>query len=226
MLQGISCDFYPGTFTAIIGPNGCGKTTLLRLLLGSLSPSRGTVHASGGLRPAFVPYAAEPIFAFSVAEVVAMSGATATSVERCLEKVGLASLATNTFAELSAGQRQRVLLARGLAQLEAKRARTLLADEPTASLDPNQAQAALATLRAAANEGAIVVAVMHDLLLARFFASHALLLNQRGTVAAWGPVAEVLTAANLESLYGVAFSNAQIEGMAIPTMRLASQHHP
>ncbi len=236
VLRGVSAEFAAGALTAVVGPNGAGKSTLLRLLLGVLEPTGGACTLDGaptgglgaGARARRVAYIAQRPAAtgYTVRETVAMGrhalGTDDGAVARALTDAGVADLAGHATEALSAGQLQRVSLARALAQLagpegEAGGAagKVLLADEPAAALDPRHAIAALSLLRAEARRGVAVVVVLHDLTLAARFADRALVLGGDGTLAACGPAAEALAPARLEAVFGVAFARVAGPGGAV-----------
>jgi iron complex transport system ATP-binding protein len=220
--------------TAIIGPNGAGKSTLLRVLLGALAPRAGRVEldgrAVGGLRAreragrlALVPQATTPGVSYSVLQTVRLGrlafqepvGVAMGLAVTALERVGLAGRADDPLGILSAGQQQRVLLARGLAQLgvldsgapaSTDPGRYLLADEPVASMDPRHALDSLDILRDAARAGVGVMVVLHDFALAARCADDAVLLDAGGRVAAAGRAADVLTPAILQPVFGARFT--------------------
>ena len=218
-----------GELVALVGPNGAGKSTLLRSALGGEVRLGGSVGLcgrvfSGGARGggaaearwrarrlAWVPQAGSVRFGFSVAEVLAMGrhphadagrpvgrAAIASAVERC----GVGPLLRLPFVSLSGGQQRRVLLARALAQADG--GAVLLADEPTAGMDPGRADAAMRTLRAAADGGLAVVATLHDLTEAWRWADRVWLLAG-GRLLADAPPEEVLTDAGLRPVYRAGF---------------------
>ena len=166
-MESISFDVpFPG-LTALIGPNGGGKTTLLKLALGLLQPQQGRVEVFG-IRPhcacsriGYVPQhmALQPDFPLTVREAVGMGcGHKRSAEDAAMEKTGLTDLATRSFAELSGGQRQRVLIARALAGDPG----LLLLDEPTAAIDPAFAQQLRELIFDLANSLSVLV-VSHDL---------------------------------------------------------------
>ena len=233
VLRGLTCAFPPGVVTAVVGPNGAGKSTLLRLLLGTLRPGTGRALHDGrdvasyaprarAAGVAYIPQRSEVAFAFSVREVVALGryhagrGGSEGAVERALEAVGLADRAGDPCGTLSAGQQQRVTVARALAQVEGRRAGTrgqggsfptpaILADEPVSAMDPAHALRTLDLLAGLAAEGFAVVVVLHDLALALRSATRAVVIGPSGTVLADGPVTETLTATAVGAAYGAAF---------------------
>lgn len=229
VLRDVAVEFPAGALVAIVGPNGAGKSTLLRVLAGVAEPQTGTValavapslHAlpprQRAARVAFVAQRPEVAFAFSVREVVALglyatSPQTANATTAALAALDLTAFADAPFATLSAGQQQRVSLARAMAQLGLPSSshttlpKVLLADEPVASMDPRNALASMRLLRDAADRGNLVVCVLHDVSLVARWATHALLLTCDGRVAAFGPLHLVLTPANLQHLFGVRFT--------------------
>jgi iron complex transport system ATP-binding protein len=224
VVRGVSLTLKPGTVTAVLGPNGAGKSTLLRLLLGTLRPASGRVALGDREVTSIDPWERAAALAYigqlatlagpmTVRRVVELGrhavGSSAAAVERAMGKTGVAKLAGRPFDTLSAGQQQRVSLARVLAQLDnptpGPLGRTLLADEPVSAMDPRHAMEALAVFRSLATEGVAVAVVLHDLTLALRFADAALLMDEAGNQAAAGPAADVLRPEVLAPVYGVGF---------------------
>ncbi|MHA7849277.1 ABC transporter ATP-binding protein [Roseovarius sp.] len=244
---GLSLSVRPGDILCLLGPNGCGKTTLFRTLLGLLPPLAGDVMLAGqpitaqsrtdiARRIAYVPQAHAPPFPFEALEVVLM-GRTArlgafgqpgrqdrAIAQEAMERLGIGDLAHRDYSRLSGGQRQLVLIARALAQ----EAPLIVMDEPTASLDfGNQAQvlAQIALLvQAASAEGCGVILSTHD--PDQAFALEArVLLMKEGGMRAHGPAHEVLTASALGDVYGLPVSvetTTSGRKVCLPSLRGAS----
>jgi ABC-type Mn2+/Zn2+ transport system ATPase subunit len=205
-IEGVSFAVDAGQRVALLGPNGGGKTTLLRVLLGELRPMRGQVEVRG--RAATVPQTERSRLDFPVSALdVALMGALPRlpwwkrpgHAERAaalsaLERVGLASLAYETFGDLSGGQRQRVLIARGLVQ----DAQLLLLDEPFSGLDVPAAKGLETLIAELAADGRGIVIATHDLAQARRWDA-VLCLNKRQI--AFGRPDEVLDREVLEATY-------------------------
>ncbi|WP_053080373.1 ABC transporter ATP-binding protein [Methylobacterium variabile] len=218
--RGLSVQLAAGEALALLGPNGGGKTTLLKTLLGLLPPRAGAVLVEGrplaGLTAreraqamAYVPQATVSAFAFTARAVVLMgrtsrsgllsapSRADHAAAEGALARMGIAHLAERPVTRLSGGERQLVLVARALAQ----EPRIVVLDEPTASLDfGNQGRVMAEILRLRA-DGLGLLFTTHDPNQAARYADRALLLRGGRPLAA-GPVTEIMDAATLGRLYG------------------------
>lgn len=212
----------PGTVTALMGPNGAGKTTLLRVIAGLEPPTAGQVTLTDhgavhlmdpGLLARTVALMLRPpeiAFAWTVLELVLMGRAPhlavggfegpadLTRARDALARVDATGLADRVYSTLSAGEKQRVMLARTLAQ----DAPALLLDEPTSHLDPHHALSTTRLLRALAAEGRTVLCVLHDPNLAARAADRLVFLVD-GEIAADGPPDTSLDPAVLERVYGV-----------------------
>ena len=229
VVRGVSFQSGGGEIVFLAGPNGCGKTTLLRLLLGQLPASGGSVRVDGqelgALTPralanlvAYIPQQHTPIFAYTALEVVLMGRASHFSalesprpVDRdaalaALERLGIAALADRSCLSLSGGQRQMVLIARAVCQS----ARIFLMDEPDASLDYANGRRLLETAEDLAREGRCVVMSTHSP-EHLFSPGCKVLLMREGRAAAFGSPEEVVTAGNLEAVYGVEMDVLAVE---------------
>jgi len=221
VVEGLDLEVPHGAFTAIVGPNACGKSTLLRSLV-RLQPARAGVIELDG-RPidawrgkdvarelGFLPQSATSPEGIRVEALVrrgryahqSMLGvwnpADETAVEQAMAAAGVAELADRLLAELSGGQRQRVWIAMVLAQ----ETPYLLLDEPTTFLDIAHQYDLLRLLRGLVEEGRTVVTVLHDLNQACRFADHVVAMRQ-GRVVARGTPAEVVTAGVVEEVFGM-----------------------
>jgi iron complex transport system ATP-binding protein len=210
----------PGRVTVLIGPNGGGKTTALRLAAGLLMPDTGSVLIDGepvhalsapqrAARIALVTQRPDVGAPFSVREVAALGRIARPTdgqrVERALQRVGLAALADRPYHSLSGGQQQRVAVARALAQHEP--GGILLLDEAFAAVDPPEAAAIVRAVREEAAAGATVLAATHDMAVASAIADDVWCIVA-GQTRAFGPASDLLTAAALPALLGVAIAEA------------------
>ena len=217
--RGLDVIVSTGEVLALLGPNGGGKTTLLKTLLGLLKPKAGEVRLAekplGAYSTrerarviAYVPQVHISTFAFTV-ETVVLMGRTAHGslfsrpsaqdravAHAALERFGIAALADRPYTMISGGERQLVLLARALAQ----EPQFIVLDEPTASLDFGNQGKVMNEIRALAKSGHGVLFTTHDPNHALRTADRAYLLRD-GTRIADGPVASVLNREQLEALY-------------------------
>ncbi|TDR94564.1 ABC transporter ATP-binding protein [Enterovirga rhinocerotis] len=221
VVEGVSFASPAGRFLALVGPNGAGKTSLLRGLA-------GLVRASGRIRlgeddlaalaprerarrVAYLPQGHEAHWPLPARDIVALgriphgagdptrlSPRDAEAVEEAMRLTDTLAFADRAVTTLSGGERARVALAR----VFAVGAPLVLADEPTAALDPGHQIAVMQALRGAARAGAIVVAVTHDLGLAARFADRVLVLDG-GRIAADGEPEDALSAETLRRVFGV-----------------------
>ncbi|WP_255196566.1 ABC transporter ATP-binding protein [Halorarius litoreus] len=218
ILSDVSLDVEEGEFLALVGPNGAGKTTLLKAMGGLVAPSSGHVTVDDrdlgvlsarevGRLVARVPQETAFGFDFTVREIVAMGRTPYRArlrrnpdpdgderVQAALDRTETAALAERSVEGLSGGEKQRVLLARALAQ----DAPVLLLDEPTANLDINHQVRTLDLVAGLTDE--TVVAAIHDLELAARYCDRVALLAG-GRLRAMGAPEEVLTAERLESVF-------------------------
>jgi iron complex transport system ATP-binding protein len=202
----------PGRITALCGPNGAGKSTLLQCLAGLVAPDRGDVLLDGAPLPrgrerarriGYLPQVGEVAWDLSVAALAGLGRLPhgdrgEAQVAAALVAVDLTDLADRPVSTLSGGERARALLARVLAG----EPRWILADEPLAALDLAHQLSLLVHLRAAAERGAGVVLVLHDLALAMNHADRVLVLD-RGALAADGPPEAALAEATVARVWGV-----------------------
>ena len=221
-LRDVSVAIARRSLTGLLGQNGCGKTTLLKLLSGVLTPDKGEVHLDrrplssmprreAARQIAVVPQETHPAFDYSVMEMVLMGrhphlgafqleGPGDLAIAReSLAATGTAHLADRLYMTLSGGEKQRVVIASALAQAP----QVLLLDEPTASLDLGY-QLEVASLLGRLNRERSVTMVLatHDLNLAASLCDTLVLLRE-GRVLAQGPTRDVLTPAMVNQLYGV-----------------------
>jgi ABC-type Mn2+/Zn2+ transport system ATPase subunit len=214
-----------GQAVAVLGPNGGGKTTLFRALLGELPAATGSATVDGTI--AYVPQTERSRLDFPVSALdVALMGAYArtpwyrrigarerAAARAALERVGLGDRAGARFGALSGGQRQRVLIARALVQ----DARVLLLDEPFAGVDRTSEEAIMGILDELRAEGRVLLIATHDVDQARGWDR---VLCLAGAQIAYGPPAETLTNAVLEATYG-----EEIVMLDCGHRAVAIQHH-
>lgn len=227
LLADASVSLAPGRMTAILGPNGAGKSTLLSVLAGQRVPTRGRVTLDGrplsdhgmpalALRRALMPQESAVAFDFTAQEIVALGryphrrapGHDEDAIiAESMALTDVSALASRVLNTLSGGEKSRAHMARALAQLWHPRTdgatRWLLLDEPTAALDLAHQHSAMRLLRAWAARGVGVVAVLHDLNLARRYADEVVVLGGASGGVRQGAAAEVLEPALIESVWGM-----------------------
>lgn len=222
LLDNLTFDLHSGQFTGIIGPNGTGKSTLIRILAGLLTGYQGQIelHKTAlesytrrtlARQLAYVPQHIELNFPFTVQDVVAMGryahqhsavdagGAQAIAVQEAIEQMDLQELAERPFTSLSGGEKQRTVIASALAQ----QTPFLLLDEPTTALDLRHQQLILQRLiHDARTNNRCALLVTHDINLAAQFCDR-LLLMHKGKILADGKPQDVLQFDLLQKVYGV-----------------------
>ena len=221
-IRDVTLAIRPGSLTALLGPNGCGKTTLLKLLAGILSPQSGVVELDGiplktmtrkavARRIAVVPQETHPAFEYSVMDMVLMGrhphlatftleGPTDMAIAaEALRATGTIHLAHRLYSTLSGGEKQRVVIASALAQ----QPQVLLLDEPTASLDLGYQLEVASMLRDLNHQRDVTMVVAtHDLNLAAALCDTVVMMRE-GRVLAEGATRDVLSRENVARLYDV-----------------------
>lgn len=226
LFRDLSFVLEPGQVTAILGPNGCGKTTLLRALCGILQLREGQVVSDGIV--GHVPQALVPDTAYSALEMVLLGRSRHIGrfgvpgrldmqrAHACLDEVGLLDLASKRFDRLSGGQRQLVLFARALAS----DCQVLVLDEPASALDlANQGAVLRLIARLASDRGLAVMFTTHDPDHVLAVADAVLMfVGEEGPV--HGPVREIATDENLSRMYGIPIRRLLLEadGRSIETI--------
>lgn len=253
IFAGLDLELAPGDVFCLLGPNGCGKTTLLRCLNGLLPLDKGTIRLNGQELGAldetararvmgFVFQEHPALFPYTVLEMVVMGRAPHLGflaspsrrdleiAEQALARVGMAHLRHQRYTEISGGERQLVLVARALAQEPA----ILLLDEPTSHLDYGHQMSVLQTIRGLVEMQALTV------LMATHSPDHALLIANRvalmkeGRFIATGAPDEVISEENLQALYGVRVKITTVENdgsgparrAVVPLLRLPAAGRP
>ena len=243
VLRDVSFTAEKGELVSVLGPNGVGKTTLFRCVLGTLTPRAGCVTMDGqdlsalpprqrAERIAYIPQIHPPTFGYTVLDTVLMGAARQLNAfqqpgaeqirqaEEALEQVGALHLRERNFAHLSGGEQQLVLIARALAQ----RSEVLMMDEPTSALDYGNQLRILQMVRRLAAQGYTVILSTHNPQHALTFANRLLALYN-GTAAAWGRPAQVLTPELMETLYGVAVDFLDTPGGPVLVPRVEGAEH-
>jgi iron complex transport system ATP-binding protein len=230
ILDAASCRAERGRITAVIGPNGAGKSTLLKTMAGLLPRQSGAVEIDGralealdrselARELAYLPQERAVHWPLTAQAIVALGrlphragprSNDAAAIAAAMQAMDVAGFAERPVSQLSGGERARVLVARALAQ----ESRILVADEPTAGLDPAHALELFAIFGRLAAEGRAVVIALHDLTLAARFCHHVVLLVA-GRVAAAGPAASIMTPEPLSKAFGVSVACGTFEGVPI-----------
>ncbi|WP_275784268.1 heme ABC transporter ATP-binding protein [Pararhizobium gei] len=238
VLHGIELEAPAGQMTAIVGPNGSGKTTSLKAIAGEIAYS-GTISINGrdiatlkpwelAMKRAVLPQSTVISFPFTVREIIRMGLSVGTAVgpaemdrivREALEAVDLSGFAGRFYQELSGGEQQRVQLARALCQIWEPvvdgEPTFLLLDEPVSSLDIRHQ---LTIMRLAGNfcrRGGGVIAIMHDLNLTAMFADRMVMLRN-GRVYADGAPGKVMTDAVMEAVFGCAMRVSALPSNGVP----------
>ncbi len=228
VLQDISFESASGSFLSVLGPNGVGKSTLFRCMLGLLKPTSGKVLVNGkdvqdlnarelAGQIAYIPQSHSPIFNYTVFDMVLMGTTAQCSgfsspgkeqkllAEAALERLGILSLKERPYGNISGGERQLCLIARALAQ----QAKVLVMDEPSTGLDLGNRIAVMETIRSLVQEGYAVIQSTHDPEQAYLYSDRILALHE-GKILSLGSPQEVITSPLISTLYGV---NVQVRSM-------------
>lgn len=221
VLKGISCNADYGDVLCLLGPNGCGKTTLFRMMLGTLPVTDGKIVIDGknihdfttkalANMIAYIPQYHSPVFAYTVLDVVIMGRASHFSAFEtpkepdreaafsALEKVNALHLANKKYTSLSGGQRQLVLIARAICQS----AKIFIMDEPAANLDYANHQLLMNVISGLARQGYCIIMSTHSP-EHPFSVGTKVLLMKTGKVVRFGTPKEVITSETLQSVYDI-----------------------
>ena len=239
LISNISIKVAPGEVVAMVGANGAGKSTSLKVLCGELVPNTGNVELNGkklgdwsaverAQQMAVLPQSSSLSFGLRVEEIVAlgrlpMEGVVTKDedrriIEEAMRRTDISHLATRSYMTLSGGEKLRTHLSRAIAQILGPHngaQRVLLLDEPTSSLDLNHQLRVLEIVRDLAREGVGIFAILHDLNLAARFADRLYVLKD-GVCLEEGPVSQVLTPGLLKEGFGLTAKMVEVEGLSHP----------
>lgn len=222
-----------GEFISILGPNGVGKSTLFRCMLGLLNPSSGATLVDGtdirrmsprqlAQKVAYIPQSHNPVFNYAVLDMVLMGttsqlGRIASPgqsqyalAEAALDRLGILSLRDRGYGNLSGGERQLVLIARAIAQ----QAKILMMDEPSASLDFGNRMRVMQTVKNLTQDGYTVIQTTHDPDQAYLYSDKILALYD-GRILAWGTPQETIRKELISTLYHVNVDVCSMHGDAV-----------
>jgi iron complex transport system ATP-binding protein len=247
VLRDVDLSLAANSIVYLLGHNGCGKTTLLEILSGVRAPQAGEVWLNGtnihrlpaqkrARRVGLVPQIHMPVFAYTVCDIVMMGRTPYLSlfgtpgradqdiVDHAIETVGLTALRDRAYTDLSGGERQLTLIARGLAQQTG----VLLLDEPTAHLDPRNQRLVLETVAQLAEREVSFVISSHSPNSALLYA-HQVVVMKTGRVIVSGPPAEVLTEETLSMSYDmpveVIYNEQQVARAVVPRRNGSNAGH-
>ena len=217
VLSHVSLAIEPGEIVTIVGPNGSGKTSLLRALIGAVKPARGTVSRKPGLKIGYVPQQLhiDPTLPITVARFLRLPGGASTSaITEALQSAGVPDLSNRQMSELSGGQFQRVLLARALIS----KPDLLLLDEATQGLDqPGSAAFYRQIEDVRRRTGCAILMISHELHVVMSASDRVVCLN--GHICCEGAPATVASAPEYRALFGTG------TGGALALYRHEHDHH-
>lgn len=221
VLRDINVDIPDATLVGVLGPNGVGKSTLFRCILGLNSGYAGTIKVNGkdmkklsvrerAREISYIPQSHSSVYDYEVLDVVLMSTGTDLGMLRtpkkqhvmrayeALERVGIERMAHRTYTQISGGEQQLVLIARAIAQ----DAKTIIMDEPTSALDYGNTMRVLSCVRQLAREGLSIVQSTHQPDHAFLYSDRTMVINH-GSIHAYGSPKDVITDELVSELYGV-----------------------
>ncbi|MDP3418043.1 ABC transporter ATP-binding protein [Falsiroseomonas sp.] len=220
LVADVALELHTGEVLGLIGPNGAGKSTLLRLMAGLLRPTAGALHLHGraldsfparerARRIGYLPQHFAPHWDYTARELLRLGlerGGDPSGLEAVATRHDITALLPRRWSSLSGGERARVLAASVLAT----RPELVLADEATAALDVGQSLALMRRLRAAAQAGAAVAVVVHDLNLAVAWCDRIALLHQ-GRLQALATAPALAEDPRLDAVFGVVFERVRTQ---------------